>query len=284
LTVVVDGANGAASVVGPEVLRRLGATVFTIAVDPDGFNINDRCGTTNPDGLQWAIRRLGADAGIAFDGDADRLIAVTGDGAVVEGDQIIGICALDRQRRGTLPGSTVVATVMSNLGLRLALASAGVEVNECPVGDRHVTRALAGGGWGLGGEPTGHIIFRDLAGSGDGIVSAVQLLDVVRRQGRTLAELAAEIPLLPQVLQSFRVAHPRAVVADPTLAAAVVRARHQLGGKGRVIVRASGTESVVRLMVESVDPDRARRVAKQVAAGIKAAANADSAGAALQVA
>jgi phosphoglucosamine mutase len=173
---------------------------------------------------------------------------------------------------------------MSNLGLRLALASTGVDVHECPVGDRHVARALERGGWVLGGEPTGHIIFRDVSGSGDGIVSAVQLLDVARRQGRTLAELAAEIPLLPQVVESIPVTDPRAVAADPTLAADLVRARHELGGDGRVLVRASGTESVVRLMVECVDPDRARRVAEQVAASIRGAARADFASVALRAA
>ncbi|MGH9009476.1 MAG: phosphoglucosamine mutase [Acidimicrobiia bacterium] len=276
LTVVVDAANGAASVVGPEVLRRLGATVFAIAVEPDGSNINDGCGVTSPGALQRAVRLSGADAGVAFDGDADRLIAVSADGALVDGDQIVGICALDRHQRGALPGSAVVVTVMSNLGVRLALASAGVNVHECPVGDRHVARALECGGWLLGGEQTGHIIHRDVAGSGDGIVSAVELLDVMRRQKRTLTDLAAEIPLLPQVVKSIPAPDPPAVIADPALTGDLVSARQAIGSDGRVLVRASGTESVVRLMVESGDPERARRVAERVAACIRRAASAAS--------
>jgi phosphoglucosamine mutase len=274
LTVVVDAANGAAAVVGPEVLRRLGANVFTIAVDPDGSNINDGCGATSPEALRRAVRRLGADAGVAFDGDADRMIAVGPDGAVFDGDQVVGICALDRKQRGALPGSAVVMTVMSNLGLRMALGSAGVTVHDCPVGDRHVARALENGDWVLGGEQSGHIIHRDVAGSGDGILSAVQLLDVVRRRRSTLTELASQIPLLPQVVQSIPASDPRVVIAHPAIAAELAGARLELGDNGRVLARASGTEPVVRVMVESVDRAQAQCIAEHLATTIRFATEA----------
>jgi phosphoglucosamine mutase len=276
LSLVVDGANGAASTVDPEILRLLGAKVTTFAVDPDGRNINDRCGATSTARLQALVRHLEADAGLAFDGDADRLIAVDENGEVVDGDHILPICALDRHRRGVLPGSAVVATVMSNLGLRLALTSAGIAVHECPVGDRHVVAALQGGGWLLGGEQSGHIVFRDIADTGDGIVTAVQLLDVMRCTGKSLAELAAEIPLFPQILENIPVPEPEGVAASPALAVEIAAVRNELGNDGRVLVRATGTEPVVRVMVEARDAAAARRAVDRLSEAVRAAAEVGS--------
>ena len=251
LHIVVDCANGAASAIAPETLRALGARVDVLCASPDGRNINDGCGSTHPARLQDEVRRVGADVGLAFDGDADRVLAVDADGELVDGDQIIAICAIDRKARGLLAGDTVVVTVMTNLGFRLAMRERGIEVVETGVGDRYVLEALEAHGLSLGGEQSGHIIFRDLATTGDGLLTGVQLLDVVRRSGRPLADLARDaMERLPQVLHNVRIENRLPDIAE-RLAPVIATIEASLGERGRVIVRPSGTEPVVRVMVEA---------------------------------
>ncbi len=260
LLVVLDCANGAASHVAPAVLRGLGATVEVLASDPDGCNINDGCGSTHPANLQRAVLSLQADLGLALDGDADRVLAVDHRGNLVDGDQLIAICALDMAGRGLLRDNTVVVTVMTNLGFRLAMAERGVTVLETGVGDRHVLEALEAGGFSLGGEQSGHVIFADLATTGDGTLSGVQVLDVVCRTGRPLAELADEaMTRLPQVLRNVAVSNRRADVAEELAEeiAAIESDLNEHGERGRVLVRVSGTEPVVRVMAEASTTARA---------------------------
>ncbi len=253
LRVVVDCANGAASVVAPEVLRSLGAEVEVVHGTPDGVNINDRCGSTHPSDLQIAVHQHRAEVGVAFDGDADRVLFVDGHSRVVDGDQTMAICAIDLATRDRLPGSTVVVTVMTNLGFRLAMAERGINVVDTKVGDRYVLEALEAGGYALGGEQSGHVIFRDLATTGDGLLTAVQLLDVVVRSGRSLGMLADDaMTRLPQVLRNVRV--DGSVPADELaeqLGPEIAQVQEGLGSTGRVLVRPSGTEPLVRVMVEA---------------------------------
>jgi len=270
LRVVVDAANGAASEIAPWALAALGADLTVIHAQPDGTNINDGCGSTHPASLQAAVLEHSADLGIAFDGDADRLLAVTGDGVLVDGDQIIAICALDAKQRGVLTGDAVVVTVMTNLGFRRSMAAAGIEVVDTQVGDRYVLEALDRQGLSLGGEQSGHVIFRELASTGDGLLTAVQLLGVVARTGRSLADLAsAAMVRLPQVLVNVRLARRRDdldVVLGPLVEAAEVR----LAGRGRVLVRPSGTEPLVRVMVEAETDSEATMEAEALARALEA--------------
>jgi phosphoglucosamine mutase len=256
LSVVLDCAHGAASEVAPEVLRSLGATVEVIHDTPDGTNINEGSGSTHPEELQRQVVARGADVGLAFDGDADRVLAVDAAGALVDGDQLIAICALDRRDQGRLPGDTVVVTVMSNLGFRHAMASHGIDLVETDVGDRYVLEEMERGGWMLGGEQSGHIIFGDLATTGDGLLTGLQVLDVMMRTGRSLADLAAVMVRLPQVLRNVPVA-ARGPSLNGSLMVAVRAVEDDLGERGRVLVRASGTEAVVRVMVEAVTAEEA---------------------------
>jgi phosphoglucosamine mutase len=234
----------------------LGAGVEVIHAEPDGRNINDNCGSTYPADLQAAVVQDGADAGLAFDGDADRVLAVDASGDLVDGDQLISLLAVDRHARGALPGGTVVVTVMANLGLREAMAAHGIAIAETAVGDRYVLEALEKGGWVLGGEQSGHIIFRDLATTGDGILTGLQVLDVVERSGRSLGELASVMTRRPQVLRNVRVARRTLDDADGLWAAARV-VEERFDGKGRVLIRPSGTEAVVRVMVEAPTTEEA---------------------------
>jgi phosphoglucosamine mutase len=250
LAAVVDCANGSASAVAPQVLRDLGVDVHVLHDRPDGTNINDGCGSTHLEGVSRAVVERGADLGVAFDGDADRVLLVDATGAVVDGDQIIALCAVDRHERGALRGDAVVVTVMTNLGFRLAMRDHGIEVVETAVGDRYVLDALDARGLSLGGEQSGHVIFRDLATTGDGLLTAVQVLDVVVRSGRRLADLAGVMTRLPQVLRSVRVARRDPAVVD-RLAPDIAAAEKRLGATGRVLVRPSGTEPVVRVMAEA---------------------------------
>jgi phosphoglucosamine mutase len=251
LTAVVDCANGASSVVAPGVLAGLGMTVQVIHADPDGTNINDGCGSNHPESLAREVVARGADLGIAFDGDADRVQLVDAAGARVDGDQIIALCAIDRHERGALAGDTVVVTVMTNLGFRLAMEKRGIGVVETMVGDRYVLEALEARGLALGGEQSGHVIFRDLATTGDGLLTAVQALDAVVRSGRPLADLVADaMTRLPQVLRNVRVAERDPAVVD-RLAPAIAAVEARLGPHGRVLVRPSGTEPLVRVMAEA---------------------------------
>ena len=269
---VIDCANGAASGHAASLLRRLGAEVVVIHDRPDGRNINAGCGSTHPDDLQAAVVDAEADVGLAFDGDADRVLLVDEQGTLLDGDQMIAMLAVDRHERGALPGDTVVVTVYSNIGLRLAMAERGIGVVETQVGDRYVLEALERGGWPLGGEQSGHIIFRDLATTGDGILTGVQLLDLLARSERPLSELAGSaMTRFPQVLRSVRVSErPSAVVS--AMSHEVDRVERELGERGRVLVRASGTEPVVRVMVEAESPESAEVAVAELAAAVERAA------------
>ena len=268
LGLVVDAANGAASYLAADVFGRTGARVAVINDEPDGTNINERCGATDPEALAAAVRRERADVGIALDGDADRLIAVDERGAVVDGDHIMAMCAIDMHDRGRLHGDTVVVTVMTNLGFRLAMQDHGIEVIDTAVGDRYVLEALVAGGHSLGGEQSGHLIFPGQATTGDGMLTGLVLLDIVRRSGRPLSGLAAAaMTQLPQVLVNVPVAQRRPNVADE-LHAEIAAAEADLGDHGRILVRPSGTEPLVRVMVEAPTAERAREVADRIAAAV----------------
>ena len=270
LSIVLDCANGAASEVAPTVLRGLGADVTVLCDDPDGVNINDGCGSTHPGELQRAVVARGAAVGLAFDGDADRVLAVDHTGALVDGDQLIAICALDRRTRGRLPGDTVVVTVMANLGFRQAMAGHGISLIETDVGDRYVLEEMERGGWSLGGEQSGHVIFGDLATTGDGVLTGLQVLDVMVRTGRSLADLAGVMAKLPQVLRSVPVARRVANVHEHQELSTAIRAvTAHLGDRGRVLVRPSGTEPVVRVMGEAVTADEAEAACETLCLAVR---------------
>ena len=269
LRVVIDCAHGAAFAVAPSVLRRLGADVTVLNARPDGTNINAGCGSTHPDGLQRRVVAEGAQLGLAFDGDADRVLAVDHEGRLVDGDQLVALCALDRRDRGLLAGDTVVITVMTNLGFRLAMAEHGIKCVETQVGDRYVLEALEEGGWSLGDEQSGHVIFRDLATTGDGLLTGLQVLDAVVRTGRPLAELAGVMTRLPQVLHNVRVADRDGLDAAQALWSEVRRTEAELGDRGRVLVRPSGTEPVVRVMVEAPTPEDAEAAVARLSAAVE---------------
>lgn len=267
LRVVVDCANGSNSELACRVLDALHLRVDLINAEPDGLNINANCGSTDPSGLIKRVVRTGADLGIAFDGDADRLVAVDHEGNVVDGDQILAICAKDLAQRSKLAGQRVVVTVMSNLGFVRAMEDAGIAVTQTAVGDRYVLEELNAGGYSLGGEQSGHIIFRDMSSTGDGLLASIMLMDAVNRSGQTLAECAAAaMTRLPQVLVNVTVSDPAAAVE--ALAADIELAEEELGRSGRVLVRASGTEPKVRIMVEAADEEQAGSLAERLEAAL----------------
>ena len=265
LEVVVDCANGAASAVGPEAYRRAGARVLAVGAEPDGENVNDGVGSTHPERLQAEVTRAGAAVGLSHDGDADRLIAVDERGAVVDGDVLLAIAALDERARGGLPTGTVVTTVMTNLGFRRAMAAHGIQVVQTAVGDRYVLEAMRAGGHTLGGEQSGHVIFLDRATTGDGILTGLHLLSILARSGRPLSELATVMRRLPQVLVNIRVADRAGLAGAAAIWRAVAEEEARLGDRGRVLVRASGTEPLVRVMVEADTEDDAGAVAGRLA-------------------
>ena len=269
LRVVVDCAHGAASRYAPELLRRAGADVITIGADPDGLNINAGCGSTSLGALSAAVREAGADAGIAHDGDADRCLAVDASGQVVDGDQILAVLAIALKAEDRLAGDTVVATVMSNLGFRHAMRAAGIDIVETPVGDRYLIAAMLGGKFTLGGEQSGHIIMLDHATTGDGMLTGLHLLAETARQGRPLAELASVMTRYPQVLINVPGVDKKRVASSPALTDAVSAAKAELGDAGRVLVRPSGTEPAVRIMVEAEDAGQADRLARRLADAIR---------------
>jgi phosphoglucosamine mutase len=269
LRVVIDCANGASSSVAPAILRSLGLDPVVLHASPDGRNINAACGSTHPDDLRRAVVEVGADVGLAFDGDADRLLAVDETGELVDGDQLLAMFAADLRARGVLRGDRLVVTVMSNLGLRLRMDGLGITVIETPVGDRHVLEALDRVDGALGGEQSGHIVFADLATTGDGVLSGVQLLALLARAGRPLSRLAAEsMDRLPQVLVNVPVVGRGSDVVA-ALAAPVAAAEAELGGAGRVLLRPSGTEPLVRVMVEATSMVTAEAVAARLAAEVE---------------
>jgi len=265
MRVVVDCAHGAAYEIAPRMLRRAGAEVICIGTEPTGDNINSGCGSTHLDALRAAVVAHGADAGIAHDGDADRCLAVDADGEVVDGDQILAVLAFALRDAGGLPDDTVVVTVMSNLGLRLALRDAGVTVVETPVGDRYVLAAMREGNFALGGEQSGHIILLDHATTGDGLLTSLHLLATAAERGQPLGELAKVMIRYPQVLISVPGVDKSLVASSPEIAHAVGAASTELGDSGRVLVRPSGTEQLVRVMVEAVDSGQAQRLAGTLA-------------------
>jgi phosphoglucosamine mutase len=271
LRIVVDCAHGAASEVAPSLLRRAGADVMAIGAEPDGENINDGCGSTHLDVLRAAVVEQQADAGIAHDGDADRCLAVDAAGQVVDGDQIMAVLALGLKASGRLAHNTVVATVMSNLGFRLAMKEAGIAVVETAVGDRYVLEAMRAGSYVFGGEQSGHIIMLDHATTGDGLLTALHLLAAVARERVPLADLAKVMTRYPQVLVNVAGVDKTRVAASPEVAAQVAAATAELGRSGRILVRPSGTEPTVRVMVEAVDPERALHLADRLASVIRSA-------------
>ena len=270
LKIIVDCANGASSLVAPLVYQKAGATVVAIHHAPDGWNINEGCGSTHLEDLQAAVIREGADLGIAHDGDADRCLAVDSSGAVVDGDQIMTILARGFKERGALKANTIVATVMSNLGFFHAMKSSGIEVITTAVGDRYVLEKMLEGDYSLGGEQSGHLIIRDHAGTGDGILTALALAQEVVRTGKSLAELASAMQRFPQVLINVAGVAKDKLPASTAIAAAVTAAEQQLGDAGRVLLRASGTESLIRVMVEAASDSLAQEIASSLAAVVKA--------------
>ncbi|SDT00679.1 phosphoglucosamine mutase [Microlunatus soli] len=267
--VVVDCANGAAYATAEQTYRRLGATVTAINAEPNGLNINDGCGSTHVDGLQKAVVQLGADLGIALDGDADRCLAVDADGQLIDGDQILAILALGLQQVGQLPGDTLVATVMSNLGLTQAMNRHGIRVEQTKVGDRYVLESMRAGGFAIGGEQSGHVVLAEHATTGDGVLTGLHLMNRMARTGSSLAELAAVMERLPQVLVNVTDVDKSRTETAPALRDAVAAASAELGETGRVLLRPSGTESLVRVMVEAPSVDLAQTVAERLAAVVR---------------
>jgi phosphoglucosamine mutase len=268
LTVVVDCAHGAASVAAPLAYRAAGANVIAINAEPDGLNINDGCGSTHLDVLQQAVVAHGAHLGLAHDGDADRCLAVDATGEIIDGDAIMVVLALAMRDAGELASNTLVTTVMSNMGLHLAMRAAGIEVRTTAVGDRYVLEELRAGEFSLGGEQSGHIVMPAFGTTGDGIVTGLRLMSRMAQTGMTLAELAKPMQTLPQVLINVAVADKATVAQAPSVQTAVAEAEQELGDTGRILLRPSGTEQVVRVMVEAADEDTARIVAARVAESV----------------
>jgi phosphoglucosamine mutase len=265
LRVVLDCAEGAASDAGPAALESAGASVTAIHAQPDGLNINDGCGSTHLDNLRAAVVKDGAHVGFALDGDADRCLAVDADGNVIDGDQILCILAASLKEQGRLVGDTVVATVMSNLGFNRAMAAAGINVVSTKVGDRYVLEAMKAGGYSLGGEQSGHVIMSDYATTGDGVLTALHLLERMAVTGQSLASLASAMTRLPQVLVNVQGVDKDRCDTDEVLLSAVEEAAAALGDEGRILLRASGTEPLVRVMVEATSQIEAHAVADKLA-------------------
>ncbi|WP_024443786.1 phosphoglucosamine mutase [Mycobacterium sp. UM_WGJ] len=269
LTVVVDCAHGAASDAAPRAYRAAGATVITINSDPDGLNINEGCGSTHLEPVRAAVLHHGADLGLAHDGDADRCLAVDAAGNVIDGDAIMVVLALAMRDSGELVDDTLVATVMSNLGLHLAMREAGVTVHTTDVGDRYVLEQLRAGGFTLGGEQSGHIVLPQVATTGDGIITGLRLMARMAQTRTPLAALASAMRTLPQVLINVEVTDKAEAVGRPAVRDAVQRATDELGATGRILLRPSGTEQLVRVMVEASDEETARRIAADVADAVR---------------
>jgi len=264
LKIVIDCAHGAASAISPQVFADSGAEVIVIGNDPDGLNINSGFGSTSMSALQAAVLEHGADMGFAHDGDADRALAVDATGAIVDGDQLMAILALSLKAKGELARNTLVATVMSNVGLRIAMKDAGIEMIETKVGDRYVLEQIREGGFTLGGEQSGHIIFSRFATTGDGILTGLMIASEVKRTGKSLQELAAQMTTYPQVLINIKGVDKTRVDSDQGLQEIVKEAEAELGDTGRVLLRASGTENLVRVMVEAADEGTAHSWADRI--------------------
>ncbi|MBI5441998.1 MAG: phosphoglucosamine mutase [Deltaproteobacteria bacterium] len=267
--VVVDCANGAAYKVAPAVFEELGAEVVRLGVTPNGVNINEECGSLHPSCVAATVRETGAHLGIALDGDADRVIVVDERGEEVDGDHIMAICGRKLQSAGKLQGGTVVATVMSNLGLERSLAEAGIRLERARVGDRYVVEAMRAQGYNFGGEQSGHLIFLDHATTGDGVLAALQLLAVMVESGKPLSELAKVMTAVPQVLLNVKVRERRPLASLPQVTAEVAAVERELGSAGRVLVRYSGTEAKLRVMIEGDDEGRIRNYADRIVEAVR---------------
>ncbi|HEB90547.1 MAG TPA: phosphoglucosamine mutase [Deltaproteobacteria bacterium] len=265
MRIVIDCANGAGYRVGPMVFRELGAEVFEVGCEPDGRNINDGCGSLFPERAADRVRESGADVGIALDGDADRVVVIDERGEIFDGDLLMWLCARDMHARGVLANSAVVATVMSNLGLERALASLGIELRRTAVGDRYVVEEMRRGGFNLGGEQSGHVLFLDDSTTGDGIMSALQVLALMARSGKKLSDLNEGFERFPQVTLNVGVERKRPLEALPEFQAVVAEVERELGDAGRVLVRYSGTELKARVMVEGRDEARVQELAQRIA-------------------
>jgi phosphoglucosamine mutase len=269
LKIVVDCAHGATYRIAPEIFTELGAEVIPMGVRPNGRNINHKCGATSPETMATLVKRHGADLGIAFDGDGDRVIMVDHRGEIVDGDHIMGICAQDMLERETLRRKTVVGTVMSNLGLELALKDWGIRLLRAPVGDRYVVEAMLKGGYNLGGEQSGHMVFLNYTTTGDGILTALRLLSVMLRKDKPLAELASFLQKCPQILINVEIKERKDLKALPQARHAIQEAEKHLGPRGRLLVRYSGTEPKLRVMTEGEDESLIRQVAQDLAQALK---------------
>jgi phosphoglucosamine mutase len=270
MRVAVDCANGAMSQLAPRLFRDLGLEVVALSCAPDGRNINLDCGSTHPQNLVAAVRQQACHLGVAFDGDGDRAIFVDARGRVVDGDAVMLLCAKQLQATGRLRGNAVVATVMSNIGLEIALREQGIGLVRCAVGDKYVMEEMLARNLALGGEQSGHIIFADYLSTGDGLITALQVLNAMAATGRELADLAGELRTYPQVLLNVRVAHKVELEQVPEVAALVTDVERRLGDRGRLLVRYSGTEPLLRIMLEGQDPDAIRRWAEEIAAAVRA--------------
>ena len=270
LKIAIDCANGASSVTARRALEGLGAQVFVMCDKPDGININSGCGSTHIEGLQKFVKECGADAGLAFDGDADRVLAVDENGDLVDGDKIMAICALDMKDRGMLPDNTVVATVMSNLGFFKMGEEKGLKIKQTKVGDRYVLEEMLRCGHKIGGEQSGHVILLDNNTTGDGLVTGITLVSVIKRSGKALSELASVMRIYPQVLVNARVKNEfkseDKYMAVPEIAAAIEKLRSEFADSGRVLIRPSGTEPLVRVMIEGSDEAAIKKQAEELAA------------------
>lgn len=269
LKIVLDCANGAAYKVAPAVFEELGAEVIALGVEPDGKNINAGCGSLHPEVMAAAVREHGADLGIALDGDADRVIFVDETGKEVDGDHIMAICATNMLAKGTLNKQTLVATVMSNMGLEIAMKRAGGNLLRTAVGDRYVVEEMRRGGYNLGGEQSGHMIFLDHNTTGDGVLSALQVLEVVQRSGKPLSELSRVMDSLPQTLVNVRVKKRTDLATLPEVSRVIAAVEEKLGQDGRVLIRYSGTEPLLRIMLEGADQGQIEPLAEEIAAAVR---------------
>jgi phosphoglucosamine mutase len=269
-TIVLDCANGAASSVAPQLFSGLGGTVLITHASPDGRNINEQCGALHPEIVAAQVVANKADMGITFDGDADRALFADEHGRVVNGDAVLLLAARDLHARGLLANATVVATTMSNMGLEAALGRSGIKMLRAPVGDKYVLEQMLATGASLGGEQSGHIIFSGRSTTGDGLLTALLLLDILHRAGKSLAELTADLKVFPQVIVNVKVREKRPLESIPTVAAAIATAEHELEGTGRVVIRYSGTEALARVMIEAEDETRMRHHADAIADAIRA--------------
>lgn len=271
LKIVMDTANGAAYELAPQVFRDLGADLIVINNEPNGININDQCGSTHLEGLIERVLSEDADFGIAYDGDADRLLAVAGSGEVIDGDQLLYICGKELARHGKLNKQTIVCTVMSNLGFHRSLEDIGIATSQTRVGDRYVLEEMVENGYNLGGEQSGHLIFLDYNTTGDGILSSLKLAEVLQSRGESLAVLAGEMRKYPQILENLRISDREKFHNNPEIDAAIVEANKHLGPDGRVLVRLSGTEPLLRVMVEGIDREQIEMILEELIGKIKAA-------------